>query len=337
MGEPRAVLALAIDPPDLSNLQRTILLLKEAGGLVNKPNATNTWDGDLTDLGRIMAALPIDIHLSKLIALGHVFNVFRDTVIMAAAMANKSMFNNPFQKRMEAYEAKIHWADGSSSDCMAMLNAYTVWYKEINFGHLKKKSSNERSWAKRNFIQIKVLHEIDYLIHELTLRLERLGIKETSGPNKITMNDMDRFLILKVVIAGAFYPNYFIRNNSARIDDQTGGAKALGGLDPTRTVSLTGWRPDLPGKLYSKRIQEKFKPITMLYPQIVVEFDGSSRIFIMFPDEKNYGNEKKQSGIPGKISLLIYKALKMRKLQSELAIEVMDLKSSIKVIYLTYF
>jgi hypothetical protein len=39
-------------------------------------------DGDLTILGRIMAQLPVDIHISKMIALGHVFGVLEDCIIM---------------------------------------------------------------------------------------------------------------------------------------------------------------------------------------------------------------------------------------------------------------
>lgn len=39
-------------------------------------------DGDLTIMGRIMASLPIDIHLSKLIVLGHIFSCLEDCIIM---------------------------------------------------------------------------------------------------------------------------------------------------------------------------------------------------------------------------------------------------------------
>ena len=334
MGEPKAVLALAIDPPDLSNLERTILLLKEVGGLLDKPYIINRFDGELTDLGRIMAALPIEIHLAKLIALGHVFNVLRDAIIMSASMAMKSMFNNPFLKRLEAYNAKVNWADGTTSDSIAFLNAYSVWHSEITANRMKKKSVNERSWASRNFIQVRVIHEVDYLVSELTNRLEKLGIKETMGPNKIVLDAVDRGFVLKVVIAGAFYPNYFVRTYAPSLEgDETQGTRELGGLDPTRTVYLQGWKPDHPGRLYAKRIQELFKNVVPMYDQALVEFDTSQRVYIMFSDEKLYGNERKQAQIPGKVSPSVYKALKLRKIGTELNIAVLDLKSAKQVIY----
>lgn len=39
-------------------------------------------DGDLTFLGRVMAMLPLDVHLSKFILLGHMFSCLEESIIM---------------------------------------------------------------------------------------------------------------------------------------------------------------------------------------------------------------------------------------------------------------
>lgn len=53
MGEPRALLATALSPPSLSDIERTILLLKEVGHgnylVVGKAKALALW-GSLTFL-----------------------------------------------------------------------------------------------------------------------------------------------------------------------------------------------------------------------------------------------------------------------------------------------
>lgn len=45
MGEPRALLATALSPPSLSDIERTILLLKEVGNylVVGKAKALALW------------------------------------------------------------------------------------------------------------------------------------------------------------------------------------------------------------------------------------------------------------------------------------------------------
>lgn len=42
----------------------------------------NISDGDMTFLGKVMALMPLDVHLSKLIVLGYMFSVLQDTIIM---------------------------------------------------------------------------------------------------------------------------------------------------------------------------------------------------------------------------------------------------------------
>lgn len=83
-------------------------------------------DGDITFLGRVMAKLPVDPAIAKMILLGHVFSMLKESIIMGAAMTLKSVFSTPFEKKLEAYNGRLAWADSSSSDCISFLNAYNV-------------------------------------------------------------------------------------------------------------------------------------------------------------------------------------------------------------------
>jgi ATP-dependent RNA helicase TDRD9 len=64
----------------------------------------NPSDGDLTYVGNIMANLPISIHLSKLILLGHAFGKLRETIILAAALSLKTFFTAYFKSYIEAFK-----------------------------------------------------------------------------------------------------------------------------------------------------------------------------------------------------------------------------------------
>ncbi|CAG9830172.1 unnamed protein product [Diabrotica balteata] len=83
---PQQILSLALSPPNLKNIRMTILSLKEAGALLQTcRNEYKVADGDLTFLGHVMASLPVDINLSKLIVLGHLFNCLQEAIIMEHA------------------------------------------------------------------------------------------------------------------------------------------------------------------------------------------------------------------------------------------------------------
>ncbi|CAF3262886.1 unnamed protein product, partial [Rotaria sp. Silwood2] len=60
IGEPKSILALALEPSNINNIEVTILKLKELGALTVYMGQDEIcpFDGDLTFLGKIMAALP---------------------------------------------------------------------------------------------------------------------------------------------------------------------------------------------------------------------------------------------------------------------------------------
>jgi len=65
--EPKRILAMALTSPKLDNIEKTMILLKEAGAIsLYKNGALSAEDGDLTYAGSIMADLPIDVRLAKL-------------------------------------------------------------------------------------------------------------------------------------------------------------------------------------------------------------------------------------------------------------------------------
>lgn len=328
MGEPKAILALSLDPPNLGNLERTILLLKEAGALLNKGSEIQPLDGELTDLGRVMANLPLDIHLSKLIMLGHVFSVLKDTIIIAASLSVKDMFSNPFQQKMLAYNIRLSWAANSCSDCVAFMNVYKVWITEKANRRLNN-DVEEKAWALRNFVQIRVLREVKAMVTELTNRLEKLGIQESAGVNKVVWKEDERPFVLKIAIAGAFYPNYFVRSIpiSENQFNEHAGVKLLGGLDPSKTVYLQGWPMRQPGLLYARRFQDIFKEhLTTSIGKINVSFDNSSRVYVQFSKEIS---EKEYNYTSRKICPSVYKAVRMR--QCNIPIEIPILTESIAI------
>ncbi|XP_037954577.1 probable ATP-dependent RNA helicase spindle-E [Teleopsis dalmanni] len=329
LGPPTDVLSLAMDPPNLLDVTNTILTLKEIGALYTHVNGQyKVQDGDLTFIGRIMAALPIDVHLSRLVVLGYMFSVLEDTIIMAAALSVRSIFKYPIrqkEKEAESHIRKLLWADGTGSDLIAICRAYKCW-----LGNREQHSVMEESesiWARRFYIDLRSLKEMYLLVQEIKERLEAVGIKEQSSYQRVFWFDREKNIILKVVIAGAFYPNYFIHSKVNDIDHDRGINHILNGNDALSTVYFTKFDSFRIGQLYIRSIKSLFKGVLISPKNIQIRFQpGSQRVFATFVDNDEDEKDGNRLTVPGIIRPEIFKALLLRSMKLQCTIPVLESK-----------
>lgn len=184
--------------------------------------------------------------------------------------------------------------------------------------------NTERTWATRYNLQVKSLHEMRKLVNELTTRLENMGIKQRTGLNRVAWSASETSFILKVVIGGAFYPNYFLR---PAVTQENGRMlyKELGGRDPINTVYFSGFKEKYVGPLYTQAIREYFKDFKTPQRDILVTFDRSSeKIFVTFQQNRSLLSDDYLEGVPGQVCVDVYKALKMRYNQQKFTLNVME-------------
>lgn len=118
------------------------------------------------------------------------------------------------------------------------------------------------NWARNNMIELNRIREVEKLKYELESRLCALGIVEydpVSPDNLDDTKEINYYVILKMIICGAFFPNYFM---GGKVD--LGEAKRIvGGRDLRNTVQLKNM-PRGEGILYSQQLTEIFKPCAKL-------------------------------------------------------------------------
>uniref|UniRef100_A0A646QES9 Probable ATP-dependent RNA helicase spindle-E n=1 Tax=Hemiscolopendra marginata TaxID=943146 RepID=A0A646QES9_9MYRI len=314
LGEPRALLALALDPPHLSEIKKAILSLKEVGALdLLSHGRLYPYDGDVTFIGKILSALPVDIHIGKLIALGFVFGCLEECIIIGAGLSLKSCFSKPFKDKLNAHKNKAAWSNGTFSDCIAILHAFTVWRNHKRKNTFKRPNGiTEKSWCKKYFLQLNRLREMELLVTELTRRLERLNITPHHS-HLINNEESKNILILQILVAGAFYPYYFIRSEP----DEENIIRSLSGNNPFTTVMITNI-PANQGILYSHDIESFFQGFGC---KINLHFE-QSKAFVEFTNKQldeeekdnEQGNENKAITITEQFRK-VYLAVKMRQLQ----------------------
>jgi ATP-dependent RNA helicase TDRD9 len=324
---PKNVLSLAISPPNFKDVEACVWHLKELGALLQTCRGVKSAaDGDITFLGKIMGSLPIDIHLAKLVLLGHMFSCLEDTVIMAAGSMTRNLFVNNFHDRLKCYRKKLLWADGSCSDFITLLNLYKVWLNTKRENAFR--TNNEAyAWCKTNFVNMRGLREWDLLINEINARLKRFGIERSAGVTNVQLSPVEKPTILKVIICGAFYPHYFVRSADYGQVDSREAVKMLNGRDPYNTVYLTNMKLHHPGQIYVREFKRLLNHENN--PNVHIGFDGqSSKVFVEFknvkrPERVTVDGKQYVTTILGNIAMDVYEAVRRRQLNLPLRLHVL--------------
>ncbi|XP_074645257.1 ATP-dependent RNA helicase TDRD9-like [Tubulanus polymorphus] len=313
MGEPKALFALALSPPPLDDIERTILMLKEVAALTtHRSGQMNPHDGDLTFIGNVLASLPVDIHVGRMLILGYIFGVLEDCLIIGACLSLPSFFQTPFKEKFSAYGYKVGWSRWTYSDCFAMKNAYVTWEQNKRQGKFRRGGvRSERAWCRDWYLQIRRLREVEDLIKELTNRLSAFKITlPPNRPNRVP-NPQEDELMLKIVLCGAFYPNYFVRIPV----NEAEAVKELSGNDPFTSVMMKGL-PQNQGALYRHQIENVFQNRYKCGKIKSISFEDS-RAYIEFEPS---GNET------GTVRALkaVYLAVKVRQCERGLNMPMLD-------------
>ncbi|XP_071415481.1 ATP-dependent RNA helicase TDRD9 [Pithys albifrons albifrons] len=303
MGNPKTLLATALSPPNVDDIERTIDQLKELGALTCVQREENLQDGELTFLGKVLIQLPVDLYFGKLIFLGHVFGCLEECLIIAAALSLRNFFAASFKNDVDGFRKKMFFAGNSNSDCIAIVNAFKAWQACKQKGKLRD-PKEELEWGQSNCVHIKKIKEVAELFYNLKRRVKAFKMYVNAQPPTMDQEYVykQRF-ILQVVIAGAFYPNYFTLGKYS----EGIAAKELAGKDPKTTVMLKNIPPY--GYLYHKQLQSLLRPCGQVKS---IAYNGS-KAFVEFSR-----NPKEAF----KVLPEVYLAIKMLQLKIPLELEV---------------
>ncbi|CRK99021.1 CLUMA_CG012127, isoform A [Clunio marinus] len=329
---PLDFLSLALDPPDIPNIQNSILLLKEIGALYRNHADTGEFgfnDGDLTFLGRIIATLPCNIHIGKFIILGYMFSVFHEAVIIGAGLnINGSIFKFDYKKRLDSYSSQLSWSNGSGSDLIAILNAYQLWQKNIKEGNFKS-AVREQEWYDKFGLDKKNLFEVKELVWEIKSRLENYRIKQVRSDNfKPIIEEKEKPFLLKICAAGAWLPYFYLLSSN----DMTEALiyREIDNLDVHRTIYFKDverkysrlYDDVLKQSLIERGICEKFNDMRVNYNE------NLGRIYVTFLREESLNDRRDDRGImlvDGKVLPEVYVAVKYKELARNIfTLHVMD-------------
>ena len=132
-----------VDAPSPQAIREGFATLRELGAL-------NTAGG-LTRTGRMMARLPLDPRISRMILQARKENALNEVVIIAAALSIQDPKERPADKEYHADQAHKTFED-PSSDFLTFINLWNMFHKKQEAGHTRK-------FCKENFLSFNRMRE----------------------------------------------------------------------------------------------------------------------------------------------------------------------------------
>uniref|UniRef100_A0A8C7X127 DEAH (Asp-Glu-Ala-His) box polypeptide 34 n=1 Tax=Oryzias sinensis TaxID=183150 RepID=A0A8C7X127_9TELE len=107
-----------IDPPPTASIQTAVTYLKQQGALDSS--------GELTSIGSLLAQLPVDVVIGKMLVLGSVFNLVEPVLTVAAALSVQSPFLRSSQHNPDCSTARQP-LQSNQGDPFTLLNTFNAW------------------------------------------------------------------------------------------------------------------------------------------------------------------------------------------------------------------
>merc|ERR1719353_1009587 len=171
-----------MDPPAPETLMRALELLNYLGALDD--------DGNLTELGSMMAEFPLDPQLAKMLLYSPQLSCSNELLSITAMLNTPNPFMRPREAQRAADEAKARFqhVDG---DHLTLLNVYHAW----------KNNQEAPSWAYDNFLNQRSMKSANSVRAQLMRVMMRFGLELKSAD----FNSKEYYVnIRKCLLAGFF-------------------------------------------------------------------------------------------------------------------------------------
>lgn len=176
-----------IEPPDYRLVNDGRKLLLELGALTattkteQKKNAKQqrSTPSNLTKIGQMMAKMPIDPRLARMLVAGQHFGVLHETLIIVSALAVQDPRERPADKQMQADQKHALFREEHSD----FLFYVKLWNTLQSLKHEHQLSENKRrQFAKQHFLSWLRLREWRQTYQQLLEMTQQLGMRLNEQP-----------------------------------------------------------------------------------------------------------------------------------------------------------
>ncbi|NLY59568.1 MAG: ATP-dependent RNA helicase HrpA, partial [Gammaproteobacteria bacterium] len=158
-----------IEPPEGRAISDGFNLLQELSAVEK--------DGQITEIGRQLARLPVDPRIGRMLAEAASLGSLDEVLIIASALAVQDPRERPLERQQAADQAHAQWRD-EQSDFAAFINLWRGFEEQR-----QQLSQNQlRSWCRRHFLNYLRLREWRETHRQLLLTCRDLGLTLNREP-----------------------------------------------------------------------------------------------------------------------------------------------------------
>ncbi|NXG84152.1 DHX34 helicase, partial [Stercorarius parasiticus] len=176
LGDPRTFPFL--EPPPSSSLETAVRYLRDQGALDEAE--------DLTPIGNLLAQLPVDVVVGKMLVLGALFGLAEPTLTVAAALSVQSPFLRSAHPNPDCATARRP-LESPHGDPLTLLNVFNEWVQQVK----SERSGSSRKWCRRRGLEEHRLYEAANLRRQFqraqmaalaAMRAAAAGLSHSSSP-----------------------------------------------------------------------------------------------------------------------------------------------------------
>lgn len=198
-------LADAVEPPPQKAVDAAVSDLIGLGAI--------TEDETITNLGQVLAKLPLHPAIGKLIVLGILFKCLDPIIILGIAAESNVWECGTLETEGAANAIRFHFAEGTFSEHFALLHAY----RDLRGAVQENPGTDTPIWCRHHFLRPIALQHIDQGARQVEEILAEAGLIPTGpapgihgkepftgmfGPAHLNVNSHNESLICAVLAAG---------------------------------------------------------------------------------------------------------------------------------------
>lgn len=264
-------LADAVEPPRRRPVNAAIGDLTGLGAI--------TEDENITALGQVLARLPLEPGLGKLIILAILFECLDPIILLGAAGGSTPWDSGTLDTEAEANQKRWEFQEGTFSEHLALLHAY----RDLRDAVERQPYRDTHAWCRENYLRPMVIHHIDQNSGQIEDVLSEAGLipptpthasrkgklfRRKFGPAHLNTNS-DNESLIRAVLAAGMQPNMVWGQF-----EQTGFVKTYENPHNSNIKLSMQWLMSLPvskRKPLAPRHLKKILPV-MLYDELNFSF-----------------------------------------------------------------